>query len=120
MEKILLEKALFVVDAIEKSEEVRALKNIEKDIENNTEIVAILEEYSQLQKKLEKDLEEKTIEDISLRPLRHKLSEVKYILDTNELIIKYNKAYKVVNAMYKKINNQIFDQFHGLKECKCN
>lgn len=102
-------------EEIEKDKRVVLLNSLEDELNNNEDVMRLaykkdmcLVDYEDALKFFKSDSKE-----VSLA--QEKLYKAKLELDSHPLVIKYNKAYKDVRLLYKKISFELFGEFLNVK-----
>ena len=108
MNEQILNKCQLLKEAIEKDPQILLLNQLEKEIENNEEVMVLsykkdvaLANYEDTIKYFKDDRDK-------IQKAQKLLAESKYNLDIHPLVKQYNKAYLEVKLMYEEINNQLF------------
>ena len=136
MNEQILNKCQLLKEAIEKDPRILLLNQLEKEIENNEEVMYFEKcGKENTQKVVEcalKYAHENNIKNIvvasstgetikyfkddqdKIQNAQKLLAESKYNLDIHPLVKQYNKAYLEVKLMYEEINNQLFYIFSSI------
>lgn len=108
MNEQILNKCQLLKEAIEKDPRILLLNQLEKEIENNEEVMVLsykkdvaLANYEDVIKYFKDDQDK-------IQKAQKLLAESKYNLDIHPLVKQYNKAYLEVKLMYEEINKQLF------------
>ena len=119
MNQKLYELAVNVHERIEKHPDVLRLTEYEKAMYSDATVRALIEEYDYLQREINIMLESCTIENPRVKDKCSVLYKLKYVLDNEPLVKRYNKQYNLVNKMYKKITNELLTTVGLKREIKC-
>lgn len=89
------------------SDEYKSLKEKESKMLKNRECIILLSEFEKVKEEYN---QAKRFEKYgsNIEVVQKKLSDIKYKVDTNELVKEYNKAYKTMKRNLKEIENIIF------------
>ncbi len=119
MDETLYLNALKLKEALENNKEVKLLLELENKLIENERLSPLLKEFQSLQNELNNKLQIYDVDSLEIRKLRQALAQVKYILDTEPEIVIYNNQFKIVNAIYKNISQELFGAFSENKGHKC-
>ncbi len=119
MSKKIYELAFALHSALEGHEDVLLLKELESKVNEDEEVKSLHAVCNNLQDKINNLLEYYDIEHYEVRSLRQELFAQKYLLDSNPLVIQYNKQYKKVSELYSYVSMKIFDDFCKPRGCSC-
>lgn len=104
---------------IENHEDVLLLKELEQQMNEDPSIKALYEVCHKIKEQINEALEYYDIESAKIKTLRKNLANEKYVLDTNPLVVSYNKQYRKVSAIYQYVSNRLFNDFCASRGCKC-
>lgn len=112
----LYEKAYALKEILEKHPDVLLLKAYEKAMENDESLCALAADYHDAQEQLTLLLEYVDAETSEAKNARKTLAMLKYALDCHESVARYQKQYKIVNNLYKKISKALFSKYCNIQE----
>ena len=112
MDQILLEKASKVKEELDSLPEVKELERLNKLLNEDEEVMRLAYKKDVAATKYEDAVRYFGQNSDQALTLQKALHLAKLELDKNELVIKYNKQYKIVREIYAKINKEIFDPFN--------
>lgn len=105
--------------ALEEHGDVILLQKVEQELADDQDLSRLFAKYEAKQNDINELLTYLDVENEKVKTLRKELSALKFTIDTNPLVIKYNAQYKTVNLLYKKVSQKLFVDFINIKECKC-
>ena len=112
MNQILLEKASKLKDELDSLPEVKELERLNKLLSENEDVMRLAYKKDMCATKFEDAIRyfgENSKEAIEAQKCLHL---AKLELDENELVVAYNKQYKIVREIYDRINKEIFNPFN--------
>ena len=112
MDQILLEKASKLKEELDSLPEVKELDRLNRLLNNNEDVMRLAYKKDMAATKYEDAVRyfgQNSDEAIEAQKCLHL---AKLELDKNELVIAYNKQYKIVREIYDKINKEIFNPFN--------
>ena len=112
MNQNLLEKTLLLKSEIENHEDVKKLKEIDEQINNDEEVMKLCYKKDVAVTNYEDAIRyfgENSDEALKAQKALH---QAKLALDENELVKQYNLQFKKVRKIYDKINEEIFNKFN--------
>jgi len=112
MDQILSEKASKLKEELDSLPEVKELERLNKLLNNNEDVMRLAYKKDMAATKYEDAVRffgQDSSEAIEAQKCLHL---AKLELDKNELVIAYNKQYKIVREIYDKINKEIFNPFN--------
>ena len=118
MNKELLTSLTSLKDALENDERVITLNKLEKELNENEEVMKLA--YLKDMAALEYDdaLKHFSKDDEVVKEKQKKLYEVKYNLDSHPLVKKYNEVYQKVRLLYEHINEELFGELVSKQTCQ--
>ncbi|OQC11477.1 MAG: hypothetical protein BWX74_00053 [Tenericutes bacterium ADurb.Bin087] len=119
MNQKLYELALNVHEKIEEHSAVLLLVEYEKAMCSDGTVQALIDEYDCLQSEINNMLESSTIDHPQMKDKCRVLYKLKYVLDSEPLVKRYNKQYNLVNKMYKKITDELLRTVGLKRDNKC-
>ena len=108
MNEQILNKCQLLKEAIEKDPRILLLNQLEKEIENNEEVMVLSYKKDVALANYEDTIKYFKDDQDKIQNAQKLLAESKYNLDTHPLVKQYNKAYLEVKLMYEEINKQLF------------
>ena len=97
-----------IKELIKDSNEYRASKEAELAMLSDASTLSLLNEYQSKQKEYNDALRfEKYGSDVS--KVKKELADIKYRVDTNEFVVKYNDCYKKLKELLDSISANILD-----------
>ena len=108
MNEQILNKCQLLKEAIEKDPRILLLNQLEKEIENNEEVMVLSYKKDVALANYEDTIKYFKDDQDKIQKAQKLLAESKYNLDTHPLVKQYNKAYLEVKLMYEEINKQLF------------
>ena len=108
MNEQILNKCQLLKEAIEKDPRILLLNQLEKEIENNEEVMVLSYKKDVALANYEDTIKYFKDDQDKIQKAQKLLAESKYNLDIHPLVKQYNKAYLEVKLMYEEINNQLF------------
>lgn len=113
MENEIYQKAMTLKQLLNEDERIIKLQRIEKEMENNEEVMALTykkdaaaSRYSDILKYYSEDSDE-------AKTALKALHEAKLNLDNHPLVKQYLEAYKEVRELYQSINEILFSNFNA-------
>lgn len=119
MNQKLYELALDLHQNLEEHPSVLLLKEYEKAMLKDSTVKALIEQYDALQEEINSLLESCDLENKAVKTKCSTLYKLKYVLDNEPLVKRYNKQYNLVNKMYKNITEELTNAVGIKKEIKC-
>ncbi|MGM9858252.1 MAG: YlbF family regulator [Bacilli bacterium] len=111
MNDILLNLTYELKDALENSNEVKRLKEAEKNMESNEEVMALSYRFSSAQTSYNDILKIYKEDTKEAKEYQHKLYLAKKELDEHPLVKEYLSAFSEVRKIYERINHEILGDF---------
>ena len=108
MNEQILNKCQLLKEAIEKDPRILLLNQLEKEIENNEEVMVLSYKKDVALANYEDTIKYFKDDQDKIQKAQKILAESKYNLDIHPLVKQYNKAYLEVKLMYEEINKQLF------------
>ena len=108
MNEQILNKCQLLKEAIEKDPRILLLNQLEKEIENNEEVMVLSYKKDVALANYEDTIKYFKDDQDKIQNAQKLLAESKYNLDIHPLVKQYNKAYLEVKLMYEEINKQLF------------
>ena len=108
MNEQILNKCQLLKEAIEKDPRILLLNQLEKEIENNEEVMVLSYKKDVALANYEDAIKYFKDDQDKIQKAQKLLAESKYNLDIHPLVKQYNKAYLEVKLMYEEINKQLF------------
>ena len=108
MNEQILNKCQLLKEAIEKDPRILLLNQLEKEIENNEEVMVLSYKKDVALANYEDTIKYFKDDQDKIQEAQKLLAESKYNLDIHPLVKQYNKAYLEVKLMYEEINKQLF------------
>lgn len=108
MNEQILNKCQLLKEAIEKDPRILLLNQLEKEIENNEEVMVLSYKKDVALANYEDTIKYFKDDQDKIQKAQKLLAESKYNLDIHPLVKQYNKAYLEVKLMYEEINKQLF------------
>ena len=108
MNEQILNKCQLLKEAIEKDPRILLLNQLEKEIENNEEVMVLSYKKDVALANYEDTIKYFKDDKDKIQEAQKLLAESKYNLDIHPLVKQYNKAYLEVKLMYEEINKQLF------------
>lgn len=108
MNEQILNKCQLLKEAIEKDPRILLLNQLEKEIENNEEVMVLSYKKDVALANYEDTIKYFKDDQDKIQKAQKLLADAKYNLDTHPLVKQYNKAYLEVKLMYEEINKQLF------------
>ena len=108
MNEQILNKCQLLKEAIEKDPRILLLNQLEKEIENNEEVMVLSYKKDVALANYEDTIKYFKDDQDKIQKAQKLLAESKYNLDIHPLVKQYNKAYLEVKLMYEEINSQLF------------
>ena len=112
MNQILLDKASKLKEELDNLPEVKELERLNKLLNENEDVMRLAYKKDMCTTKYEDAIGyfgQDSNEAIEAQKCLHL---AKLELDKHELVLAYNKQYKIVREIYDKINKEIFDPFN--------
>ena len=100
-----VELAYKINELIKKHKEYIKLKKIEDKMNKDNNLQVLLASYQDAQKAYNKAIEDKQ----DKKEAQKRLADIKFKVDTNKIVIKYNKQYKKVNALLEQLKSNILE-----------
>ncbi len=104
-------------DALKNTNEYKELLKCEKEMLEDNNTFILLNKYQEAQSEYKDALRFKEYES-KYKEKQEILFKIKYEVDTNPYVIKYNEAYKVFNNLLKEIEEELFKGIITKKEEK--
>ncbi len=119
MDIALYNKLVQLKIAIENDERIKQLNILDEKLSCDEEVMKLA--YQKDIKALEYENALKLFDNNSkeVKNAQKALYEIKFKLDSLEIVKQYNKAYKEVRMLYENINKELFSDFRK-KSCKEN
>ena len=108
MNEQILNKCQLLKEAIEKDPRILLLNQLEKEIENNEEVMVLSYKKDVALANYEDAIKYFKDDQDKIQKAQKLLADAKYNLDIHPLVKQYNKAYLEVKLMYEEINKQLF------------
>ena len=112
MDQILLENASKLKEELDNLPEVKELERLNKLLNENEDVMRLAYKKDMCATKYEDAIRYFGQDSDEALEAQKQLHLAKLELDKNELVMQYNKQYKIVREIYAKINNEIFDPFN--------
>ena len=112
MDEILLDKAAKLKDDLNSLPEVKELERLNKLLNENEEVMRLAYKKDMAATKYEDSIRYFGKDSSEAIEAQKCLHLAKLELDKHELVIAYNKQYKIVREIYDKINKEIFEPFN--------
>ena len=112
MNQNLLEKATSLKEKIDTLLEVKELERLNALLNENEEVMKLAYRKDAASTKYEDAIRFFGENSSEAKAAQKVLHQAKLALDENELVRKYNEAYKKVRKIYDKINEEIFNPFN--------
>ena len=113
MEKEIYQKAMSLKEMIDNDERIINLSRIEKEMENNEEVMALSYKKDLASTKYSDILNYYSEDSEEAKKALKELHEAKLNLDNHPLVKEYLKAYKEVRELYQSINEILFSNFNA-------
>ena len=113
MEKEIYQKAMSLKEMIDNDERIINLSRIEKEMENNEEVMALSYKKDLTSTKYSDILNYYSEDSEEAKKALKELHEAKLNLDNHPLVKEYLKAYKEVRELYQSINEILFSNFNA-------
>lgn len=112
MNQNLLEKATSLKEEIDSLPEIKELERLNVLLNENEEVMKLAYRKDVASTKYEDAIRFFGENSNEAKEAQKVLHQAKLALDENELVKKYNDAYKKVRKIYDKINEEIFNPFN--------
>ena len=109
MNQILLDKTLRLKEKLESLPEVKELERLNKLLNENDEVMTLAYKKDIASIKYEDAIRYFGENSKEAENAQKELHKAKLELDKHELVVTYNKQYKVVRQIYDRINKELFD-----------
>ena len=112
MDQILLEKASKLKEELDNLPEVKELERLNKLLNENEDVMRLAYRKDMAATKYEDAMRYFGKDSDEAIEAQKQLHLAKLELDKHELVMAYNKQYKIVREIYDRINKEIFDPFN--------
>ena len=112
MDQILLEKASNLKEELDNLPEVKELERLNKLLNESEDVMRLAYKKDMCATKYEDAIRYFGKESDEATEAQKQLHLAKLELDKHQLVIAYNKQYKIVREIYDRINKEIFDPFN--------
>ena len=112
MNQILLNKASKLKEELDSLPEVKELERLNKLLNENEDVMRLAYKKDMCATKYEDAIRYFGEGSDEARDAQKALHLAKLELDKNELVVQYNKQYKIVREIYDRINEEIFNPFN--------
>lgn len=112
MNVVLLSRINELKEELTNHPDVIELEKIEKELENNEEIMKLCYRKDSCLTKYEDAIRYFGENSEEAKSAQKLLYQAKLEMDNNEIIKKYNEQFKKVRKLYDKINEEIFNKFN--------
>lgn len=118
MDDELIKKTYQLKESIESDARVLLLKEKEKAMEENEEVMLLSYYFSRAQDEYNDALRHYKEESEEVKEAQRKLFLAKKALDEHPYVQDYVKAYQSVRTMYEELQQALFEPFHTTYLCK--
>lgn len=115
MEIELLNSLYELKSALENDPRVLRLKELDKLLNENEEVMALAYRKDNANREYEDALRFFKEDSPEVKEKQRLLYEAKYNLDVHPLVKEYNQAYKEVRLLYEEVNKELFKDFGDKK-----
>ena len=112
MDQILLEKASKLKEELDNLPEVKELERLNKLLNENEDVMRLAYRKDMCATKYEDAVRYFGQDSDEAIEAQKALHLAKLELDKHELVVSYNKQYKIVREIYDRINKEIFNPFN--------
>ena len=112
MNQILLDKASKLKEELDSLPEVKELERLNKLLNENEDVMRLAYKKDMCATKYEDAIRYFGENSDDAKKAQKELHLAKLELDKHELVIAYNKQFKIVREIYDRINEEIFNPFN--------
>lgn len=112
MDQILLEKASKLKEELDNLPEVKELERLNKLLNENEDVMRLAYRKDMCATKYEDAVRYFGKDSDEVIEAQKALHLAKLELDKHELVVAYNKQFKIVREIYDRINKEIFNPFN--------
>lgn len=116
MNEKIVSLAYLLKTELDQHSDVLHLLECEELLKNDKAVLELNALYQEAQLHLSNVVNENKYVTV-IKEAQQNLFNIKYALDTNELVKKYNEVYRKVSKLYKKVNDALFGPYKVIKGC---